>query len=173
MKVFMKIKSGYETFLSYYSSAGAMLIAVLMCVITFDVIARTFFNYSFQGTAEIVANSIVAIAFMQFAYCLAVGKHVRTTIIYDKANDKAKLCLDLFSYLIGFCIYVILIHPALDVFLAAVSSGEFEGEGALRIPTWPTKLAIFIGYVTLLIEYVIHILDTIFKIAGKNREVKV
>ncbi len=98
---------------------------------------------------------------------------MRTTIIYDKANDKAKLFLDLFSYLIGFCIFVILIHPALDVFLAAVSSGEFEGEGALRIPTWPTKLAIFIGYVTLLIEYVIHILDTIFKIAGKNREVKV
>ncbi len=70
MKVFMKIKSGYETFLSYYSSAGAMLIAVLMCVITFDVIARTFFNYSFQGTAEIVANSIVA---MTYAVCLLSG----------------------------------------------------------------------------------------------------
>lgn len=172
MKIFLKIKIGYERFLSYYSVVGALWIAFIMMVITADVVGRTFFHTSLQGTPEIVANSIVAIAFMQFAYCLAVDKHVRTTIIYDRLNQRNKLIFDLFSYCIGLAVFSILIVPAFDIAVQSFHSKEYEGEGALRIPTWPTKTVILLGYATLTIEYVLQIIDKVLKLAGKERLVK-
>ena len=172
MKVFHKIKNGYEKFLSYYSIIGALWIAVIMLVITADVVSRTFFRTSLQGTPEIVANSIVAIAFMQFAYCLTVDKHVRTTIIYDKLNERNKLIFDLFSCCVGLAVFSVLVVPALDIAIQAFTSKEYEGEGALRIPTWPTKSVIFLGYATLTIEYVLQIIDKIMKLAVKERGAK-
>lgn len=169
MKIFQKIKNGYEKFLSYYSTIGAIWIVVIMLVITADVAGRTFFHTSLQGTPEIVANSIVAIAFMQFAYCLAVEKHVRTTIVYDKLNVRGQVIFDLFSYCIGLAVFSILIIPSYHILMQSFLSGEYEGEGALRIPTWPTKSVIFLGYATLTTEYIFKIIDSILKLAKGER----
>ena len=166
MKLFYTIKSIYERFLAVLSAIGAIWIMVLMFVISYDVLGRVFFNHPLQGTPEIVANSIVAISFLQFSYVLAVGKHVRTTILYDALSKKKQAILDLLPYIAGAVVFYLLINPSYKELYRSIAFGEFEGEGALRVPTWPTRLVIFIGYISLAIEFVFLIVDRLLFLTG-------
>lgn len=170
MSLFYSIKAIYEKFLAICSAIGAIWIVVLMLVISYDVLGRVFFNHPLQGTPEIVANSIVAISFLQFAYVLAVGKHVRTTILYDALSERKQAVLDLLPFLAGAIIFFMLVNPSYIELYKSIKYGEFEGEGALRVPTWPTRLVIFIGYISMGIEFCFLIIDRVLFLAGKHKK---
>ena len=170
MRLFYSIKSTYEKFLAMCSAIGAIWIVVLMFVISYDVLGRVFFNHPLQGTPEIVANSIVAISFLQFAYVLAVGKHVRTTILYDALSKRKQAILDILPFLAGAIVFFMLVEPSFKELYRSIEFGEFEGEGALRVPTWPTRLVIFIGYISMAIEFCFLIIDRLIFLAGKHQK---
>jgi hypothetical protein len=39
----------------------------------------------------------------------------------------------------------VIVYGGFDGFLHAWRSSEYEGEGALRIPTWPARLVVVVG----------------------------
>lgn len=168
MRVFFKIRDIFFKILWMESIIGACWIVVLMLLITADVIGRVFFASPIQGTAEVVANSIVAIAFTQFAYCLIVGKHVRTTAVYDKVSDKWKNILDIASYTIGIFVFSILIAPAVETAISAFQTSEFEGDGAARVITWPAKSIIALGYIFMTLGSLFLLVEKIMAMCGKT-----
>ena len=36
------------------------------------------------------------------------------------------------------------------------TSGEYEGEGALRVPVWPARLVVLIGSFLVVVSYALH-----------------
>ena len=112
---------------------------VLMTLISIDVLGRALFNKPFRGTPELVSFSIVVIAFLELPYVLWKDGHVRSTVFYDKVGPTGKDIIDFLASVIGVVVFVILIKTSINGFLRSVRIGEFEGEGALRIPTSPAR----------------------------------
>ncbi len=166
--MFAEKKFGYSKILSFFNGIGSIWIFLLMLVIINDVGGRVFFNHPMIGTPEIVSNSIIGIAFLQIGYVLMVGRHVRSTIIYDRFSETGKNILDLLAYLMGIFLFILLIYSSWDLFLTSVEIREFEGEGALRVPTYPVRFIILFGSVLILGEYVTLVIKTIKKLI-KNR----
>jgi len=151
----------YDKLVTYSGVLGSLWIAVLMMIITIDVGGRTFFNKPMVGTPEIVSNSIVAIAFLQITYVLLQERHVRVTVFYEKFSEKFRNILDIFAFIVGFLLFLALIYSSWELFQTAVKVGEFEGEGAIRIPTSPVRFIILFGSLIMAIQFIILIIGRI------------
>jgi len=99
------------------------------------------------GTPEIVKNSIVAIAFLQMAHGMYEERHVRSTMILYRVRPAIGNVLDIVANLLGLVLFAGIIVSSWRVTLVAWSTFEFEGEGALRVPTYPVRTIILLGSV--------------------------
>lgn len=158
----------YSKLLSACNAIGSLWIFVLMLVIIVDVGGRIFFNHPMQGTPEIVANSIIAIAFLQIGYVLMIGKHVRSTVFYDRFPEKVREIFDIIACILGIILFIFLVKTSFHEFVHAFTTGEFEGEGALRVPTSPARFAIFFGSALMLGQYFFNIYHKIKKLCKKG-----
>lgn len=121
-------------------------------VIFVDVVGRGLFNMPLLGTAEIVKNSIVAITFLQLPLAINVGAMLRTSALLDFLGPKKSFILELLACLLGIAFFVALVLGSWHPFWEAWEIGEYEGEGALRVPTYPVRAIIVImGAVSALI----------------------
>lgn len=166
----MKLRKAFQKIVSVSNVLGSLWICFLMLVITYDVGGRTFFHHPIVGTPEIVSNSIVAIAFLQIAYVLMAGRHVRATVLYDKFGDKGRAVLDMLAYLIGLALFVALVFSSWKLFVTAVRVGEFEGEGAMRVPTSPVRFLILYGSVLMFLQFGVMLVDRFLKLIRNSGE---
>ena len=76
------------------STIAAFWALALAFLILYDITGRTFFNTPFDGTIEIVANSMVSILFLQLPYTIYRGAHLRTAVIYQNLGDYGQRAID-------------------------------------------------------------------------------
>lgn len=137
----------------------------LAFVIVGDVVGRMF-GYPLQGTAEIVANSIVAIVFLQFPLAVKSGALLRATVLYNAMPARIRALLDIAAYALGLVLFLAIAKGSWQDMLTGFRIGEFEGEGALRVPVYPVR-AIIVGlsllvasvYTLLIVQAVMRIID--------------
>lgn len=153
-----------EGAVSLLNAAAAIWAFVLAFVILADVLGRIF-GYSVQGTVELVANSIVAIVFLQFPLTIVRGSFLRSTVIYDAVSDRGRQIIDLLSCLLGLGIFVAIAWGGWADMITSFRIGEFEGEGALRVPVYPTRAIIFVMSVLSVLCY----LQLIVRLLGGAR----
>ncbi len=151
--VFLTIDKKKTRLLEIMNTIACFWIFILMVIIAIDVFGRVLFNTPFKGTPELVSNSILAITFLEIPYVLHRGNHVRSTLLLSRLNPKVKFALELFAFVAGIVMMVFLIKSSWPAFIKAIMIGEYEGEGALRVPTYPTRGIIIFGSVLMIIEY--------------------
>ena len=131
---------------------SATWVIAIAFIIVVDVAGRYLFGSPLLGTTEIVKNSIVTITFLQIPLAVYNGDMIRTTFVYDRLKPKTQRYLRALTYITGLIFFVAIswssITPAYEAFLVS----EYEGEGALRVPTYPVRIlivvnALFVGYV--------------------------
>lgn len=167
MKVKIKKRNFFEWVLFVSNALGSLWICFLMCDITVDVLLRVVFNKPLVGTAEIVSNSLVAIAFLQIGFVLYEKRHVRATVLYDKFPEKGQKILDIITSLIGVVLFIAVIYSSWSLFVTAVQVGEFEGEGALRVPTSPVRFIVLYGSLLMAIQFLVSMVQTIRSFSEK------
>lgn len=124
------------------NAVAAVWAFALAFVIVADVVGRMF-GYPLQGTAEIVANSIVAIVFLQFPLAIERGHFLRATLLHDRMPRLMQGLLDVVAYVLGLALFAAIALGSWDSMLTGFRIGEFEGEGALRVPVYPVRAIIF------------------------------
>lgn len=154
-----KIRTIFDGTLTTLNFIGTIWIFIIMLIIMYDVVSRNFFNAPFVGTAEIVRNTIVIILFLQITDVLRRGQHVRATIIYDKLSDKGKLILLTFACTLGAVLFGLMAYVSWPPAMEALMTNQYEGEGALRVPTFPARFAIVIGSALMCIQFLVMIHD--------------
>lgn len=112
---------------------------VLAFLIFGDVFGRVGLNKPIPGTKEIIQNSVVAITFLQIPLAIYSGSMLRTTIFADAMPSFLRKLLRTFGALLGLALFLGLILSTWPAFWDAYRIGEYEGEGALRVPTWPVR----------------------------------
>ncbi len=54
----------------------------------------------------------------------------------------------------GVVFFGIVVWGSYEPTLHAIASGEYEGEGALRVPVWPARAIVVIGSLLVVVSYV-------------------
>ncbi|MBT8423871.1 MAG: TRAP transporter small permease [Silicimonas sp.] len=104
-----------------------------------DVVGRSLFSRPIPGTKEIIQNSVVAITFLQLPLAIYSGAMLRTSIFADAVPPLFRKLLRTFGAILGLILFIGLIWSTWPSFADAYRIGEYEGEGALRVPTWPVR----------------------------------
>jgi len=119
-----------------FAAFWTLCLAVLIFV---DVIGLKFFGSPVPGTKEIIQNSVVAITFLQIPLAIYSGSMLRTSILADAVPPVVQRLLRTFMSVLGFAVFMAILWSTWPSFTDAYRIGEYEGEGSLRVPTWPVR----------------------------------
>ncbi|MGQ7847072.1 TRAP transporter small permease [Granulosicoccus sp. 3-233] len=143
----------------YMHILSSFWVFILAVVILLDVFGRILFLQPLPGTKEILQNSVIAITFLQVPLAIYSGSMLRTTLVSDWMPPMIKKILRTIAYVLGFALFAAIGYASYPEAVDAYRISEYEGEGSLRIYTWPIKSLIVItgvyaafAYLTLLIS---------------------
>jgi TRAP-type C4-dicarboxylate transport system permease small subunit len=89
--------------------------------------------------------SIVIICFLQASYAIRSGGMLHVDVIPAMLPRRLREALAALGCLLGVAFFAVVLYGGLDPLSHSWSSNEYEGEGALRIPTWPARFAVLLG----------------------------
>ena len=136
---------------------------VLAFIILADIIGRSpLFNAPLAGVREIVANSIVMIVFLQAGYAIRSRSMLRADFLVARFNPFFQRLALAFSYLLGAAFFAIIFAGGWDLAIESWVLGEYEGEGALRVPSWPNRFMILIGSALSALSYLVLMVLDVF-----------
>ena len=118
---------------------------VLTFFIIADIVGRSFFNSPVYGVPEIVMNSIVMIVFLQAGYAIRSGSMLRADFLAQRFPPLFGRIALAAGYLLGAMFFFMILAGGWEAAIRSWVAGEYEGEGALRVPAWPTRFTILIG----------------------------
>lgn len=121
------------------SAVWTLALAFLVGV---DVVGRIVFSSPVPGTKEILQNSVVTITFLQIPLAIYSGSMLRTSILSDALPPVLRRLLRTFAAILGCALFLALLWGTWPSFMDGYRIGEYEGEGSLRVPTWPVRGAI-------------------------------
>lgn len=141
---------GLARIIHIFSAFWTLALAVL---IFFDVTGREFLSRPIPGTKEIIQNSVVAITFLQLPLAIYSGSMIRTSLLADAVPPAARRILRTVGALLGLLLFLGFLWSTWPSFWDAYRIGEYEGEGALRVPTWPVRGTVLVMSVFGLFAY--------------------
>lgn len=121
---------------------SAFWVLVLAGIIFVDVVGRYLFSQPLLGATEIIANSVVSITFLQLPLAIHQGGMIRSTLLYDAVGERARRVLRTLAYVLGLAFFIGTAFSAWGPALEALAVSEYEGEGALRVPTYPVRFLV-------------------------------
>jgi len=153
-------------------AAAAVLIFCLGFLVCADVFGRAIFNSPVKGTPELVSMSIVIICFLLAGYAVQSGSMIYTDAVVGMFGFRGLAFAQLLSAVLGIAFFVFIVWGSYEPMLHAIRSGEYEGEGALRVPAWPARVAVVVGSVLVIASYVLHGIGALRAlISGRAEEV--
>lgn len=114
----------------------------LAILVVGDVFGRVFLSAPIPGTKEILQNSVVSITFLQIPLAIYSGSMLRTSLFADALPPFGRRLLRTLASALGCTLFVLLLWGTWPELLQAYAIGEYEGEGSLRVPTWPVRGAV-------------------------------
>lgn len=147
---------------------GAALFSFGMAFyIVADVVARNA-GIPLYGTAEFIRNAIVAVIFLQLPYCVHSNGMLRAGILAELLPDGGGKVLLVLGCALGACFFGAVAYGAFEPALRAWIRSEAEGEGAVRIATWPARFAIVGGCSLAALVYVLKGIEAFGVPVGKE-----
>ena len=134
---------------------AATLAFLLSFLVVADVVGRGVFGAPVKGTPEIVSMSIVIICFLQASYAIRSGGMLSVDLLPALLPRRVREALAVAACLLGVAFFGVIVYGGFDGFLHAWRSGEYEGEGALRVPTWPARAIVVIGSALAALNYLL------------------
>lgn len=138
---------------------SAVWVVVLALIIFVDVTGRYFFAVPLLGAAEVIMNSVVSITFLQLPLAIYRGGMLRTTLILEAVKPNWQRILRTVSNILGLLFFVATAYSSWQPFIDAWRISEYEGEGALRVPTYPVRFLLIIttAFAALVYLYLLYL----------------
>ena len=137
-----------------------------------NIIGRFAFDAPIYGTAEMVAASIVIIVFLQVGYAIRSRSMLKADFLVIKLPKVVQRVLLALGYLLGAAFFLMIITGGWEESILSYVEGEYEGEGALRVPSWPARWTVLMGSAIALINYLVLAYLDVFKPKSLNSEMQ-
>lgn len=143
--------------------AAAIWAFGLSFLVMANIIGRSVFDSPIYGTAEIVAASIVIIVYLQAGYAIRSRSMLKADFLVVHLPDIVQRVFLAIGYLLGAAFFLMIITGGWEESVLSYTEGEFEGEGALRVPSWPARWTVIIGSGLATINYLVMAYIDVFK----------
>ena len=151
-------------------AANLRLIAMLL-IIFVNVILRYVISRPLYWGDEVMTNLMIIMVYAGFGFVLAEGGHVRMTLLFNRLPRKVQNSLWIIISLLGtgyttFLLYamILLVHDTLQL-------GSFSME--TRLPIAPWQILIVLGLFSLLLAFIVLVIERIGISRGIRKEKRV
>jgi len=128
-----------------------------------NIIGRFAFDAPIYGTAEMVAASIVIIVFLQVGYAIRSRSMLRADFLVEHLPQWLQRTFLAIGYFLGAAFFLMIITGGWEESILSFVEGEFEGEGALRVPSWPARWTVLAGSGLAVINYLVMAYIDVFR----------
>jgi TRAP-type C4-dicarboxylate transport system permease small subunit len=134
----------------------------LSVLIVADIIGNNFYGRAIPGVREIVISSVVMIVYLQLGYAIRSHSMLRADVLLVVMPEKLKRAVLGFGYALGAVFFFLILKGTLAPAVYAWTTAEFWGEGALRVPVWPTRFVILAGSALAIVNYLVAAMIDVF-----------
>lgn len=150
---------------------AALLAFFLGFLVLGDVLGRVIFGAPVRGTPEIVSTSIVFICFIQAGYAVRSGGMVNVNAFVKHLPPAGQSWMEAAGAILGIVFFGLICWTSIGLAHDAWVENEFTGQGALNVPTWPTRFAIVAGTGLAAASYLIAAVQSVRRaLAGRGPE---
>ena len=112
----------------------------LALLIMADVTGRALFSTPLSGIAEIVADSVVAMCFLQVSFAIRKGGMLRSELLDGWLSVKMARALEVLGCVLGAALFGLLAWSAFPDMVEAWKISEYSGSaGGVKVPTAPAR----------------------------------
>lgn len=114
------------------------------------------------GTAELVANAVVGIAFLQLPHAVRCGGFLRVELLDGMLPASARRGLYVVSCALGALLFVAVAYSAWPGMVEAWRIGEYDGVAdSLKVPTAPTRSILVFASLFAAVNFAVMLLDAL------------
>ena len=81
---------------------------------------------------------------------------ISTDVFSGMFGLRGQAAANLLSAILGIMFFGFIVWGSYEPMLHAIASGEYEGEGALRVPVWPARLVVLLGSFLVVVSYALY-----------------
>ena len=160
MRYLIRFSDQLSRFLMIVAAFWALGLSLLIVA---DIVANNLIGDAIPGVREIVISSIVMIVYLQLGYAIRSHSMLRSdTLLLAMPRTLRRITLAV-GYAMGATLFLMILRGTIDPALHAWNTSEFWGEGALRVPVWPTRFMILVGAALAIVNYAVAALIDVFE----------
>ncbi len=168
MKILMRLINAIEKASNLAGRVAMYFVALLMLVVSYEVVARYAFNAPTIWAGELSGYLMTAFVALGAAYTLRKGKFVNVDMLYIHLSDRAKTCMRLCTYPITILFLFFFLKYVTRQLVLAIQ--EMQVSGTAWDPLlWPIKLALFIGVGLTLLQVAADLTRDLYMLATKKQ----
>lgn len=141
---------------------AAVWALALSFIIVADIVSNNLFGEAIPGVREIVISSIVMIVYLQLGYAIRSHSMLRAETLLLVMPVTMRRVVLAAGYALGTAFFFLILNGTISPTIWAWTTDEFWGEGALRVPVWPTRFMILIGCALAILNYIVAALIDVF-----------
>lgn len=152
----------------YLAVIAGFMLAFVMLISIFDLGMRFFFNRAITGIGDIITALLPIFVFLPMAYTEIKDEHIRVEVVTALFNRRKQIIINIFAMICGIVFLGVLVMYGWGYAWESWQNSEYF-PGLLRVPAYPAKFAIVLGYFLLIIQFVTNIIRDIVKLKQKIR----
>jgi TRAP-type C4-dicarboxylate transport system permease small subunit len=86
---------------------------------------------------------------------------IYTDVVVSRFGVRGQAFALLLSAVLGILFFGIIVWGGYGLTLNALISGEYQGEGSLRVPAWPARITVLIGSTLVVLSYLMHAIGAV------------
>jgi TRAP-type C4-dicarboxylate transport system permease small subunit len=141
---------------------AAVWALALSVLIVADIIGNNVYGRAIPGVREIVISSIVMIVYLQLGYAIRSHSMLRADALVAVLPLTSRRIVLALGYGLGALFFFIILKGTIGPAVYAWTTAEFWGEGALRMPVWPTRFVILLGSGLAVLNYAVAAMIDVF-----------
>jgi C4-dicarboxylate transporter, DctM subunit len=162
MKVSMEFPSLWLSLIELCHIGGTLVLAIVVGLVNYDIVARNLFLHPFLGLEEIVSLGIPIIVFLSTPMQVLSRSLISTDFLVERAMREFRLGLHSYSDYLMLLVSGAVFLSVVPLFRYAVKYDQFIGVvGVFKADVWPMKLAILIGFGLVFVTTLFHLLRRI------------
>ncbi|PLX40081.1 MAG: hypothetical protein C0608_10015 [Deltaproteobacteria bacterium] len=161
----------FERVEAIFCTLGAIALALMAAVLGCGIFSRYLFNSPLPGVYDVVQLLLVWVVFLSLSYTQREKRHIRVEIILRKMSERANHMMDALATALGFFLCGFMAWQSLEAAWSSTVNMEYW-PGLLRVPIYPSKIALALGVVLLGLRFGIDTIRSLilFKRIGDHRK---
>ena len=150
---------------------GAIAVAIMMVVITVDVVLRNVFSQPIPGTSNLAEYLMVVVVFFGLAETQARGGHIRVDILFSRFPDRLRAIYSVLLLLVALGTFALITWQGMVMAWDAWQIRQVS-HGIPRWPIYPVKFVVPVGGFLMCLQLVVDIAHEAGKLRARLRIAK-